>query len=95
MAYAARIQGTGSAFPQRRLTNDELARQMADGGVETSDQWIRERTGIRERRITDTGNSAETNSALGARAARKVLDMAGKSAGDIDQIIYVTCTPDT
>jgi 3-oxoacyl-[acyl-carrier-protein] synthase-3 len=95
MAFAARILGTGSAFPQRRLTNDELARQIAAGGVETNDRWIRERTGIQERRITDTGNSAETNSSLGTQAARNALAMAKKSATDIDQIIYATCTPDT
>ena len=95
MAFAAKILGTGSAFPQRRLTNDELAHQIAAGGVETNDRWIRERTGVRERRITDTGNSAETNSSLGTQAARNALAMAKKSAADIDQIIYATCTPDT
>ena len=95
MAFAARIMGTGSAYPQRSVSNDELARKMAQFGVETNDLWIRERTGIRERRITDPANSAETNSSMGAEAARNALAMAGKSAGDIDQIIYATCTPDT
>jgi 3-oxoacyl-[acyl-carrier-protein] synthase-3 len=95
MAFAARITGTGSAHPQQSMTNDELARKMAQLGIETNDRWIRERTGIRERRIADPSNRTEINSALGAKAARNALAMAGKSAEDIDQIIYATCTPDT
>ncbi len=95
MDYAARITGTGSAHPQRCLTNDDVARKIAKFGFETSDRWITERTGIRERRVADVQNSAETNSSLGSKAARKALSMAGKTADDIDQIIYATCTPDT
>ena len=95
MEFAARILGTGSAHPQQRITNDDVARKIEEFGVETSDQWIRDRTGIRERRIADVQNGAETNSSLGAEAARKALAMAGKSAEEIDQIIYATCTPDT
>jgi 3-oxoacyl-[acyl-carrier-protein] synthase-3 len=95
MAYAARITGTGSAFPRTRLTNADLARKVARFGVETSDRWIRERSGIVERRISDVENSDEVNSSLGARAARQALAMAGKHPRDIDQVIYATCSPDT
>ena len=95
MEIAARILGTGSAHPEKRLTNDDIARKIAQSGIETSDRWIRERTGISERRAADVNNSAETNSSLGTEAARKALAMAGKTPQDIDQIIYATCTPDT
>lgn len=94
--HAARITGVGSAFPVRRVTNENLARELASNGIETSDRWIRERCGIRVRRISDISRSdAETNSSLGARAARRALEMAGRGAEEIDQIIYATCTPDT
>lgn len=95
MEFAARIMGTGSAHPEKRITNDDVARKIAKFGVETNDRWIRERTGIRERRVVDAQNQAETNSSLGAAAARQALAMAEKTAKDIDQIIYATCTPDT
>jgi 3-oxoacyl-[acyl-carrier-protein] synthase-3 len=91
LPFASRITGTGSAFPEKRLTNDDLSKM-----VETNDEWIRERTGIRERRIArpDT-NEADRNSSLGAAAAMRALEMAGKRAEDIDLILYATCTPDT
>jgi len=95
MRYASRITGTGSAFPAKRVTNDALVEELARLGVETTDQWIVERTGIQERRIADLENPEERNSALGAKAAMRALDMAGKRPEDIDQIIYATCTPDT
>lgn len=95
MGYAARILGTGSAFPDRRMTNDDVARKLTKFGLETNDQWIRERTGIGERRISKVDNEAELNSSLGTRAAQKALEMAGRRAEDIDQIIYATCSPDT
>lgn len=95
MSFAARITGTGSAFPENRVTNDDLVEKLAGLGVETSSQWIVERTGICERRISDLENPQESNSSLGAAAAIKALDMAGKKPEDIDQIIYGTCTPDT
>jgi len=88
--FASRITGTGSAFPDTKLTNDELSLR-----VETSNQWILDRTGIRERRISTPGNPAEFNSSLGFLAASRALEMAGKKPEDIDQIIYATCTPDT
>lgn len=90
LLYSSQIIGTGSAFPRTRLTNRELAKK-----VETSHEWIIERTGIEERRISQPGNQDETNSSLGYQASLKALEMAGKSPNDIDQIIYATCTPDT
>lgn len=95
MDYAARITGTGSAFPETRMTNDDIALKLTEVGLKTSDQWIRERTGIVERRISDVNNSAEHNSSLGERAAQMALEMAGRKPDDIDQIIYATCSPDT
>jgi 3-oxoacyl-[acyl-carrier-protein] synthase-3 len=88
--YAARITGTGSAFPAKRMTNDEIGTFL-----ETNDEWIRERTGIRERRVSDVKNPAELNSSLGLKAALQAMEVAGKKPEDIDQIIYATCTPDT
>ncbi len=95
MDFAARITGTGSAFPPGKITNNDIARELTRIGQKTSDQWIRERTGITERRVSDVRNEAETNSSLGARAARRALEMAGRHPRDIDQIIYATCSPDT
>ena len=95
MGYAAKIIGTGSAFPERRMTNDDIARKLTEFGLETNDEWIRERTGIGERRISKVENEAELNSSLGTRAAQKALEMAGRQPEDIDQIIYATCSPDT
>jgi 3-oxoacyl-[acyl-carrier-protein] synthase-3 len=63
--------------------------------VETSDQWIRERTGIHQRHYVNPDNPEEYNSALGERAARQALEMAGKSPEDIDQIIFATCSAET
>jgi 3-oxoacyl-[acyl-carrier-protein] synthase-3 len=90
LPYAARITGTGSAHPEGVLTNGDLSKK-----VETNDEWIRERTGVRERRIAKAGNAAEYNSALGTRAALRAMEMAGKTPGDIDAILVATCTPDT
>ncbi len=95
MGHAARITGIGSAFPEKRLTNEDLIQMLAHHDVDTSDQWIRDRTGIRERRISNVENEAETNSSLGAQAARHALEMAGRRVEEIDQIIYATCSPDT
>lgn len=82
----ARIAGTGSHLPDRILTNDELA-QMID----TTDEWIRERTGIRERRIAAPG---ETTGDLAERASRNALEAAGVDPADIDLIVIGTTTPD-
>jgi len=88
--YASKITGTGSAFPKDILTNDDLAKR-----VDTNHEWIVERTGIRERRISRPGEPSEQNSSLGLAAALKALEMAGKTPDQIDQIIYATVTPDT
>src|SRR5512134_1081756 len=69
----ARIIGTGSALPQRVVTNAELARELAGRGVETSDEWIVARTGIRQRYIAEEG---VTSAELGTQAARAALAMA-------------------
>lgn len=83
---AIAILGTGSNAPARVLTNDELSRR-----VDTSDEWIFTRTGIRERRIADEGDSVAS---LAAAAARFALADAGLEASDIDLLIVATCTPD-
>ncbi|MEO5737150.1 MAG: beta-ketoacyl-ACP synthase III [Variovorax sp.] len=91
MTSYSRITGTGSYLPPRRVTNDDLARQLAERGIETSDQWIVERTGIRARHFVDDGiNSSD----LALEAARNALEAAGRSADDIDLIIVATSTPD-
>ncbi len=94
MTFAARITGTGSAFPPRRVTNADLSKELAHLGVETDDKWIRERTGILERRYAGLGKGKRPNAALAAEASVKALEMAGRSALDVDQIILATCTPD-
>lgn len=80
------IRGTGSCLPARVVGNDELA-----GRVETSDEWIAQRTGIRRRHIAAEG---ETTSTLAIAAARAALADAGLEASDIDLIIVATATPD-
>ena len=82
----ARITGTGSYLPEKVLTNHDLEKM-----VETSDQWIRERTGIEKRHIAAPG---ETTCDLAEKAARRAMEAAGKSAADIDLIIVATTTPD-
>ena len=80
------VLGVGSALPKRRVTNEELAQT-----VETSDQWIVERTGIRERRIAAKGEMA---SDLATAAARAALAHAGMEPRDLDMIVLATATPD-
>jgi 3-oxoacyl-[acyl-carrier-protein] synthase-3 len=87
----ARIAGTGSYLPERRITNAELAAQLALKGVETSDDWIVERTGIRARHFASADEQA---SDLALHAARHALEAAGCRAGDIDLLIVATSTPD-
>jgi 3-oxoacyl-[acyl-carrier-protein] synthase III len=91
MTRYSRITGTGSYLPPRRVTNAELAADLATHGVETSDQWIVERTGIRARHFADEGVTA---SDLGAQAARQALESAAVRPQDIDLIIVATSTPD-
>ena len=82
----ARITGTGSYAPSRIMTNAELERMVA-----TSDEWIRERTGIRERHIAAAG---EACSDLAVQAGRRALEAAGIAAADLDMILVATCTGD-
>ncbi|MGH6649325.1 beta-ketoacyl-ACP synthase III [Aquabacterium sp.] len=87
----SRIAGTGAHLPPRRLTNQDLADQLARQGIETSDEWIVSRTGIRARHFAEPEVGA---SDLGVLAARQALDAAGLQASDIDLIICATSTPD-
>ena len=80
------ITGTGSYLPERVLTNDDLAKI-----VDTSDEWIRTRTGIRKRHVAADG---ETTSDLATRAARRALEAAGCGPEDIDAVLVATTTPD-
>ena len=87
----SRITGTGSFLPPRRLTNSELAAQLATQSVETSDEWIVERTGIRARHFVDDG---VFSSDLALEACKSALQSAGLTPLDIDLIIVATSTPD-
>jgi 3-oxoacyl-[acyl-carrier-protein] synthase-3 len=84
--FSAIISGTGSAVPERRLTNDDLAKM-----VDTSDEWIVQRTGIRERRIA---GPEDTSASLGTSAARRAIEAAGLEAKDIELIVVATITPE-
>jgi 3-oxoacyl-[acyl-carrier-protein] synthase III len=85
-AIGSRLLGTGSALPRRIVTNAELAER-----VDTSDEWIIERTGIRQRHIAEAD---ETTSSLAIAAARAALDDAGVDASTIGLIVLATATPD-
>ncbi|MFT4191383.1 MAG: beta-ketoacyl-ACP synthase III [Comamonas sp.] len=87
----SRIIGTGSYLPPQRISNDELAARLALDGIETSDQWIVERTGIHARHFAEPH---VTSSDLALEAARKALAAAGVGAEDLDLIIVATSTPD-
>ena len=80
------ITGTGACLPERVVTNEELEKT-----VDTTDQWIRERTGILQRHIA---GDEETTASMGAQAAREALDAAGLAADDVDMIVLATTTPD-
>jgi len=82
----SRIVGTGSYLPPRIVTNDELAKR-----IDTSDAWIRERTGIKQRHIAD---ESQASSDLALEASRRALEAAGVKARDIDLIVVATSTPD-
>ncbi|MCK4738996.1 MAG: ketoacyl-ACP synthase III [Deltaproteobacteria bacterium] len=85
MTLKSKILGTGSALPKKIITNDDLSKV-----VDTTDEWISSRTGIRERRIALDGKTSE----LAARAAKEAIKAAGLSAKDIDLVITGTVTPD-
>jgi 3-oxoacyl-[acyl-carrier-protein] synthase-3 len=87
----SRIRGTGAALPGRAVGNVELAQQLAARGVETSDEWIVTRTGIRQRYLAD---ASMTTAALGARAARAALEAASLDPMALDLIVLATSTPD-
>lgn len=87
----SRITGTGSFLPPRRVTNTDLVAQLAAGGVETSDQWIVERTGIQARHFVAPEVQC---SDMALEAARHALQAAGRDASELDLIIVATSTPD-
>ena len=91
MTRYSRITGTGSHLPPRRLTNADMVELLAQRGIETSDDWIVERTGIRARHYADDGVGA---SDLALQASLQALAAAGRQVGDIDLIIVATSTPD-
>jgi 3-oxoacyl-[acyl-carrier-protein] synthase III len=86
MSIYSRIAGTGSYLPEKVLTNADLEKI-----VDTDDQWIRDRTGIQERRIAAEG---ETTSSMGVIAAQRAMEAAGVTAADLDLIVLGTTTPD-
>ncbi len=85
MIYS-RIVGTGAFLPPTVVTNDELAKRM-----DTTDAWIQERTGIRQRHVAD---KSQSSSDLALEASRRALEAAGMSAGQVDLIVVATSTPD-
>jgi 3-oxoacyl-[acyl-carrier-protein] synthase-3 len=91
MTVYSKIIGTGSYLPARRVTNDELAAELGAKGIETSDEWIVSRSGISARHYA----AADQNSSdLAVEAARGALEMAGKTALDVDMVIVASSTPD-
>jgi len=86
MRWRSQAAGTGGYLPERIVTNEELATRL-----DTSDAWIRQRTGIAERRIAAPG---ELTSDLATEAGRRALERAGMSGGDLDLIVLATATPD-
>jgi 3-oxoacyl-[acyl-carrier-protein] synthase-3 len=91
MTLYSKIIGTGSYLPPKRVTNHELAAQLAQQGIETSDEWIVSRSGISARHYAEPGVNA---SDLAIEAATRALQMAQLAANDIDLIIVATSTPD-
>jgi len=90
-AAYSRITGTGSHLPPRRLSNDDMAAMLAERGLETSDAWIVERTGIRFRHFAADGVDC---SDLALPACQAALAAAGRRAEDVDLIVVATSTPD-
>ncbi len=91
MTTYSKIVGTGSYLPAKRVTNHELAAQLAEQGIETSDEWIVTRSGISARHYAEPG---QLSSDLALQAAQRALEAAGMQANDIDLIIMATSTPD-
>lgn len=91
MTVYSKIIGTGSYLPERRVTNADLTAQLAAKGIETSDEWISSRSGISARHYAAVG---QNSSDLGVEAAKRALEMAGKTPADIDMVIVASSTPD-
>jgi 3-oxoacyl-[acyl-carrier-protein] synthase-3 len=91
MTVYSKIIGTGSYLPARRVSNDELAAELAAKGIETSDEWIVSRSGISARHYAAAD---QQSSDLAVEAAQRALEAAGKSATDIDMVIVASSTPD-
>jgi 3-oxoacyl-[acyl-carrier-protein] synthase-3 len=91
MTIYSRISGTGSFLPPRKLSNADLVAELAVQGIESSDDWIVERTGIRARHFVDAGVGS---SDLGLEAAKRAIQAAGCQPSDRDLIIVATSTPD-
>jgi len=87
----SRIIGTGSFLPPRCVTNDELAAELAQKGIETSDEWIASRSGIKSRHFADAQTTA---SDLALQASRRALEAAQRQPADVDLIVVATSTPD-
>ena len=86
--YNSKISGLGFYLPENIVTNDDLSKIM-----DTSDEWIRERTGIKERRWIDR-TSEDTTSVMGVKAAKMAISDANVTKDDIDFIIFATLSPD-
>jgi 3-oxoacyl-[acyl-carrier-protein] synthase III len=91
MTLYSKIIGTGSYLPEKRVTNQDLAEQLAAKGIETSDDWIVSRSGISARHYAEP---EQNSSDLAVHAARNALEMAGLQADQIDLIIVASSTPD-
>jgi len=91
MTVYSKIIGTGSYLPERRVTNADLTAQLAAKGIETSDEWISSRSGISARHYAAVG---QNSSDLAVEAAKRALEMAGKSPADVDMVIVASSTPD-
>jgi 3-oxoacyl-[acyl-carrier-protein] synthase-3 len=91
MTRYARIIGTGSYLPPKRVTNDELAAQLAEKGIETSDEWIVTRSGIRARHFAAPDVAC---SDLAVKAAERAIEAAGIDRSELDLILVATSTPD-
>ncbi|MEX5747998.1 beta-ketoacyl-ACP synthase III [Massilia sp. X63] len=91
MTVYSKITGTGSYLPAKRVTNEALAAQLAERGIETSDEWIVTRSGISSRHYAAADENA---SDLAVNAARKALEAAGRLPADIDLVIVASSTPD-
>lgn len=91
MTSYSKIIGTGSYLPPKRVTNQDLTVQLAEKGIETSDEWIVSRSGIAARHYAESGVQS---SDLALEASKRALEMAGLAPNDIDLIILATSTPD-